>query len=67
MLTFTDGREMNEKDLAKNAYELGRMEAVCRCAAIMMDEERPDVAKEIFGVMKIDRDKFNEIKKSLVR
>jgi hypothetical protein len=58
---------MNEKDLAKNTYERGRMEAACRCAAIMIDEGRTDVAKEIFSVIKIDRNKFNEIKKAFIR
>jgi hypothetical protein len=55
---------MNEKDLIKNAYELGRMEAVCRCAAVMIDEERPDIAKEIFSVMKIDGGRLSELKEA---
>jgi hypothetical protein len=58
---------MNEKDLAQNTSGRGRMEAACRCAAIMVDEGRADVAKEIFSVIKIDRNKFNEIKKALIR
>jgi hypothetical protein len=49
-------------NIIKSAYQLGKMEAVCKCAAIMVDENRRDIAREIFKTMKIDRQRLAELK-----
>jgi len=47
----------------KETFVKSRTGAIIRCAAIMVDSKRADLAKQILSTTKIDRRAFEEIKK----
>ena len=56
--------EQEESNQIKNAFFLSRSGAIIRCATIMVDSGRKDLAKQILNTTKIDRKKLDEIKVS---
>jgi hypothetical protein len=46
----------------KDEFLKSRNGAIVRCASIMVDFGRKDLAKQILSTTKIDKDKFTEIK-----
>jgi len=47
----------------KETFVKSRTGAIIRCAAIMVDSKRSDLAKQILSTTKIDRRAFDEIRK----
>jgi len=54
--------EQEEKTQIKDAFLKSRNGAIVRCASIMVDAGRKDLAKQILSAMQIDRSRFEEIK-----
>jgi hypothetical protein len=54
--------EHEEYILLHNAFLQSREGAIVRCASIMFDSGRKDLAKQILETTKIDRNKFEKIK-----
>jgi len=46
----------------RETFVKSRTGAIIRCAAIMVDSKREDLARQILSTTKIDRKKFEEIK-----
>jgi len=56
---------MNEQENTeeiKNTFLISRDGAIVRCASIMIDSGRKDLAKQILTITKIDRSRFEEMK-----
>ncbi|MCL2382425.1 MAG: hypothetical protein FWC64_12710 [Treponema sp.] len=56
---------MNERERKKRLQETflkSRNGAIVRCASIMVDMKRKDLAKQILDTTRIDRSKFDELK-----
>jgi hypothetical protein len=51
-----------ETKLIQDTFLKSRTGAIVRCASIMVDSGRKDIAKQILDTTKIDRNKFEEIK-----
>ena len=54
---------MAENDFLKDIFRNSRMEAVCKCAAILVAEDRPDLARDILKAMHIDQAQLAGLKK----
>jgi hypothetical protein len=54
---------VDESDFFKDIFRNSRMEAVCKCAAILMAEDRQDLAREVLKAMKIDQAQLVGLKK----
>jgi hypothetical protein len=46
----------------RDEFLKSRNGAIVRCASIMVDSGRKDIAKQILSTTQIDRNRFNEIK-----
>ena len=56
---------MNKKEhteQVRNAFLISRNGAIVRCASIMIDSGRKDLAKQILETTHIDRKRFEQIK-----
>jgi len=54
---------MNEyKEQIKDEFLKSRNGAIVRCASIMVESNRKDLAKQILSTTKIDRKEFEKIK-----
>jgi hypothetical protein len=54
---------MTEHDkLIRDEFLKSRNGAIVRCASIMVNSGRKDIAKQILSTTKIDRNRFKEIK-----
>jgi len=55
--------EQNEHDKQiRNEFLKSRNGAIVRCASIMVESNRKDLAKQILSTTKIDRTQFEKIK-----
>jgi len=54
--------EQEEKTQIKETFLKSRNGAIVRCASIMVDSGRKDLAKQILTTTQIDRSRFEEIK-----
>jgi len=55
--------EQNEyKDQIRDEFLKSRYGAIVRCASIMVDSNRKDLARQILLTTKIDRNQFEKIK-----
>jgi len=54
--------EQESPEQIKDAFKKSRNGAILRCASIMIDSGRKDLAKQILTTTKIDRSRFEEIK-----
>jgi class 3 adenylate cyclase len=54
---------MSESDFLKDIFRNSRMEAVCKCAAILIAEEHRDLARDVLKAMKIDQAQLTGLKK----
>ena len=54
---------MSENEFLKDIFRNSRMEAVCKCAAMLMEENRQDLAKDVLKAMKIDQAQLLGLKK----
>jgi len=54
--------EQKEKIQVKETFLKSRNGAIVRCASIMINSGRKDLAKQILSTTQIDRDRFEEIK-----
>jgi len=54
--------EQEEKIQVKETFLKSRNGAIVRCASIMVNSGRKDLAKQILSTTKIDRSRFEEIK-----
>lgn len=50
-------------EFVKSAFNDGRMEAVVKCSMIMIAEKRPDIARDIFKTMNIDKERLALLRK----
>lgn len=55
-----------DKAFFKDIFRNSRMEAICKCASILVAEDRQDLAREILKAMKIDQAALLGIKKMFV-
>ena len=58
---------MNDEEQAaarelRSAFLMSRTAAILRCAEIMVDENRKDLARQILKTTNIDRDKLDRLK-----
>jgi len=51
-----------EKQQIRDEFLKSRNGAIVRCASIMVDSGRKDLARQILSTTKIDKSKFTEIK-----
>jgi len=54
--------EQEDTEQIKDTFKNSRTGAILRCAGIMVDSGRKDLAKQILTTTKIDRSRFEEIK-----
>lgn len=54
--------ELDQTNQIKDTFFKSRSGAIIRCAVIMVDSGRKDLAKQILDTTKIDRKRFEEIK-----
>jgi ABC-type uncharacterized transport system ATPase subunit len=54
--------DQENKEQIKDVFIKSRNGAILRCAGIMVDSGRKDLAKQILDTTKIDRNRFKEIK-----
>jgi len=54
--------EQENTEQIKDTFLKSRDGAIVRCASIMVDSGRKDLAKQILTTTKIDRNKFEELK-----
>jgi hypothetical protein len=55
---------VSENEFLKDIFRNSRMEAVCKCAAILMAENRQDLARDVLKAMKIDQSQLMGLKKA---
>ena len=58
-----NSREMSENDFQKAIFRNSRMEAICKCAAMLMEENRRDLARDVLKAMKVDQARLLGLKK----
>jgi hypothetical protein len=54
--------DQENKEQIKDTFIKSRNGAILRCAGIMIDSGRKDLAKQILDTTKIDRNRFEKIK-----
>jgi len=68
-MRFFKKNKMNDSEFKSqiiNEFQKSRTGAIMRCAEIVFDLGRKDLAKQIFDVTHIDRKKFEEIKTNIL-
>lgn len=54
--------ENEQNKQIRDEFLKSRNGAIVRCASIMIESNRKDLAKQILSTTKIDKNKFNQIK-----